>query len=55
MTSKYSYYYEKQKQKQSYKKIKNIDQIVFWVCMTPVIIFYVSFYIAVKLIDGGVI
>lgn len=44
--SKYEYYWKKKNRQQGYKKIANTDQIVFWMAMTPVLAFYLLFYIA---------
>lgn len=42
---KYQYYWEKQKRQKGYKKIKNIDQIVFWAVMIPMLAAYLLIYI----------
>lgn len=42
---KYQYYWEKKNRQKSYKKIKKIDQIVFWSVMTPMLIAYLLIYI----------
>ncbi len=37
---KYDYYYKRKSRLENYRPIKNIDSMVFWVCMTPCIFFY---------------
>lgn len=41
----YQYYWEKKNRQKGYKKIKNIDQIVFWVVMIPMLAACLLIYI----------
>lgn len=42
---KYQYYWEKKNRQKGYKKITNIDQIVFWIAMIPMLAAYLLIYI----------
>lgn len=42
---RYQYYWEKKNRQKGYKKIRNIDQIVFWAVMAPMLAAYLLIYI----------